>query len=625
MSRMLHRTILALTLFLAALSAGAEDWRWEGVDRVVAVGDVHGAYDEITSILRRAGLIDGQLRWTGGDAHLVSLGDLVDRGPHSRQVLELFMALQPAAAEAGGRVHVLLANHEAMQLSGELAYVSAEEFASYAEVEDPARRESAYRRFLQRGGLEDGATARAEFETRFPVGYFGHQAMFEPDGRYGAWILQRPTAIVINDSLFVHGGVSDDLAGGDLGALNGRLSGDLAAYASAWSALRDAGILNESDPFSERPTIAATAMTDAAEQDPELAAAVSRLTASSESPVFTAEGPLWFRGTAWCNGNFEIFRVDRVLQALGAKRAVLGHTPTRDSLIVSRMDGAVLMIDTGMLEPVYHGRPSALLDQNGTLSALYSETPQPIEVEPRRVGPRPDRLTDSQLEDILRNGEIVSMEEVGQGVTKPRKVRLRQGGVEVDAVFKTESTPIEASRRSQQTRLINLSDRWEHEVAAYRLDRLIGLRMVPVSVEREIGGQRGSMQYWIDGLISELDREQQSMAATGWCSLSEQWPLMFLFDALIYNEDRTKQNITYSRDEWMLYLIDHSRSFRTLSGRPKDLRKVDLKLSRLLEARLEALDFGQLNGAMGNLLEKAQIQAVLKRRDQILRQASRAP
>ena len=621
MSQMLHRTALALILFVAALSAAADDWRWEGVGRVVAVGDIHGAYDEVTGILRRAGLIDEQLRWTGGDAHLVSMGDLVDRGPRSRSVLELFMALQPAAAQAGGRVHVLLANHEAMQLAGELDYVSAEEFASYADVEDPARRESAYRRFLQRGGLEDGAAARTDFDARFPLGYFGHQAMFEPDGRYGAWILQRPAAIVINGSLFVHGGVSDDLAGGDLAALNARLSGDLAAYASAWSELRDAGVLNESDPFSERPTIAAAATA----QDPALAAAVAQLTASSESPVFTAEGPLWFRGTAWCNENFEIFRVDRVLRALGAERAVLGHTPTRDSLIVSRMDGAVLLIDTGMLEPVYHGRPSALLDQNGTLAALYSETPQPIEMEARRVGPRPDLLTDEQLEDILRNGEIVSIEDVGQGVTKPRKVKLRRDGVEVQAVFKTESTPIEASRRSQQTRLINLSDRWEHEVAAYRLDRLIGLRMVPVSVEREIGGQRGSMQYWIDGLISELRREQESIPATGWCSLSEQWPLMFLFDALIYNEDRTKQNITYSRDEWMLYLIDHSRAFRTLSGRPKDLRKVDLKLSRLLAARLEALDFGQLNGAMGKLLDKAQIQALLKRRDQILRQASRTP
>lgn len=291
------------------------------------------------------------------------------------------------------------------------------------------------------------------------------------------------------------------------------------------------------------------------------------------------------------------------------------------------MDDAVLMIDTGMLEPVYHGRPAALLDQQGDLAALYTgeSGPVPIETEPRRVGPRPARLTDQQIEEILRSGDIVSVEEVGEGVTRPKRVKLRHGEIEIEALFKTESTPIDASRRSQQTRLINLSDRWQHEVAAYRLDRLIGLRLVPVSVEREIGGQRGSLQLWIDGLINELKRGQESIAASGWCALSEQWPLMFVFDALIYNEDRTKQNITYSRDDWMLYLIDHSRAFRTLSGRPKDLRKVDLKLSELLAARLQTLDSANLNTALGGLLERSQIQALLKRRDQILRQASRTP
>jgi len=623
MSRMLRRSVVMLLLLLVSIPATAEAWRWEGVSRVVAIGDVHGAYEELASILSQAGLIDGQMKWTGGETHLVSMGDLVDRGARSRDVLELFMALQPAAEAAGGKVHVVLGNHDAMQLSGELEYVSAEEFASYTDAEDPARRAAAYQRFLRHGGVADGDAAKADFAARFPPGYFGHQAMFAPDGRYGSWILQRPVAIVINGSLFVHGGVSDDLAVADLTALNARLSEDLAGYASAWAALRDAGVLNEATPFSERPVIAETA----AAADPDLATAASRLAAASASPVFTAEGPLWFRGTAWCNENFEIFRVERVLSALNAQRAVLGHTPTEDSLIRSRMDGAVLLIDTGMLEPVYHGRAAALLDQTDALAALYAgeSGPVPIQVEPRRVGARPGRLTDRQIEEILSRGEIVSVEEVGEGVTKPKKVKLRQGEIEVEALFKTESTPIDASRRSQKNRLINLSDRWEHEVAAYRLDRLIGLRLVPVSVEREIGSQRGSLQLWIDGLINELKREQESIPASGWCSLSEQWPLMFVFDALIYNEDRTKQNITYSRDDWMLYLIDHSRAFRTSSGRPPDLRKVDLKVSSLLAERLQTLDSANLNTALGGLLERPQIQALLKRRDEILRQASKTP
>jgi hypothetical protein len=93
---------------------------------------------------------------------------------------------------------------------------------------------------------------------------------------------------------------------------------------------------------------------------------------------------------------------------------------------------------------------------------------------------------------------------------------------------------------------------------------------------------------------------------------------MFVFDALIYNEDRTKQNMTYGGDNWMMYLIDASRAFRTNRGRPADIRKVELKLSPLLASRLEALDAESVSVQMRGLLERSQIQALMKRRDEIL-------
>jgi hypothetical protein len=308
-----------------------------------------------------------------------------------------------------------------------------------------------------------------------------------------------------------------------------------------------------------------------------------------------------------------------VLEHFGAARSVHGHTPTEDSLIVQRMEDRVFLIDTGMLTEVYEGRASAFIQSGDSLRALYrgESAAREIRPPPRRVGPRPDDLTDDQIEDILLNGEIVSMEDVGQGVTKPQKVVLRKDGHEIKAIFKTESTPIQGSQR-QQRKLINLSDRWEHEVAAYRLDRLIQLDLVPVTVERTIGGAQGSLSFWIDGLISELKREEEQLPATGWCSLGEQWQLMFMFDALIYNEDRTQQNMVYGREDWMMYLIDHSRSFRTHGGRPQDIRQVELRLSPLLARRLEALEYTDLNAALKGLLEKAQIQAIIKRRDEIL-------
>lgn len=618
--------VIALGLASTAAALAAQS-SWTGVERVVAVGDIHGAYDELTAILRQAGVIDAESRWSGGRAHLVSMGDLVDRGDRSRDVLELMMRLEEEAAAAGGRVHVLLANHEAMRVSGELQDAAPGEFAAFAADEDPARRDAAYRRYLAWHARADDAAARAAFDAAFPPGYFGLTAAFAPDGRYGAWILQRPVVITIDGTAFVHGGLTAAMGATTAEAMNETLPADLAAYARAWRTLVDAGVLNEETAFAERPATAAARLAelrgrgDAGTAElAALEAAAAELSRRAESPVFIADGPLWNRSTAWCNPNAEVVRVDAALAALGAERVALGHTPTPDGRIVSRMDGRVLLIDTGMLAPVYGGRPAALTQSGGRLGALYADgsAARPVEPEPRRVGTRPARLTDDEIEDLLANAEIVSIEDVGEGVTKPQKVTVERDGVRIAGLFKTESTPIEASRRSQQDRLINVSDRWQHEVAAYRLDRLIGLQLVPVTVERTINGRTGSLQFWIEGLISELDREQQSLAATGWCPLQEQWPLMFVFDALIYNEDRTKQNMTYSEDDWMMVLIDASRAFRTDRGRPQDIRKVDLKLSPLLAERLAALDAGTLNEQMRGLLERSQVQALLKRRDEIL-------
>jgi hypothetical protein len=599
-----------------ALAAQAE---WRGVERVVAVGDIHGAYDEVTGILREAGVIDDQQRWIGGQTHLVSLGDIVDRGARSRDVLELMMRLEEEATRAGGKVHVVLANHEAMRVSGELQDAADGEFAAFVADEDPADREAAYRRYLDFFGRADDAPSKAEFAATYPPGYFGLTAAFAPDGRYGAWVLERPIAVVINGTAFVHGGLTDAMASTTAEAMNERLPSDLATYARAWRRLVEAGILNEQTPPIERVATAETRLA-ARGGDPELAAAVEDLKRTNDSPVFVADGPLWNRSTVWCNPNAEVIRVDAALAALGAERVVLGHTPTPDGRVWSRMDGRVVMLDTGMLHEVYGGRAAALTETAGSLQVLYQDAadPVPLEPEPRRVGNRPARLTDAEIEDLLANAEIVSIEDVGQGVTRPQKVTVRRGDVQISGLFKTESTPIEASRRSQQNKLINVSDRWEHEVAAYRLDKLLGLNLVPVTVERTIDGQTGSLQFWIDGLVSELDREQKKLAASGWCSLSEQWPLMFVFDALIYNEDRTKQNMTYGGDNWMMYLIDASRAFRTNRGRPADIRKVELKLSPLLASRLEALDAESVSVQMRGLLERSQIQALMKRRDEIL-------
>jgi Calcineurin-like phosphoesterase len=123
---------------------------------VIAIGDVHGDFDDFCMILKRVGLIDEKLHWAGGHATLVQTGDLLDRGLKERQALDLMMSLEEEAAKAGGQVVALLGNHEMMNLMGDLRYVTPELYASFSTPDSDARRRTGWwlpwRRFRATSG-----------------------------------------------------------------------------------------------------------------------------------------------------------------------------------------------------------------------------------------------------------------------------------------------------------------------------------------------------------------------------------------------------------------------------------------------------------------------------------------
>src|SRR5262249_50899462 len=98
-----------------------------------AIGDIHGDFDAFVGILGQARLIDPAQRWSGGNATLVQTGDFLDRGPKARAVMDLLMALQKDAPKQGGKIIVLMGNHEAMNVYGDLRYVSEADYASFAD------------------------------------------------------------------------------------------------------------------------------------------------------------------------------------------------------------------------------------------------------------------------------------------------------------------------------------------------------------------------------------------------------------------------------------------------------------------------------------------------------------
>jgi hypothetical protein len=324
--------LLPVTLLLSARCALPAQDTWTGVDRVVAIGDVHGDFERFTAVLRSAELIDKDENWTGGKTHLVQVGDVLDRGPDSRKALDLLMKLEPQAAKAGGYIHALIGNHEAMNLYGDLRYVPPADYESFRTAESEKLREEAYKGLAGEmakqspGGNGDDAF-RKKWDAEHPLGYFERRALFGPEGIYGKWIRGHNTVIKIDDSIFLHGGISPKYAGYSLKKINERVREELADFRKL-----QGGIVTDQ------------------------------------------EGPLWYRGLA--NGDEDALEghVKKVLKNYGVERIVIGHTFT-DGAVTPRFGGRVLLIDIGLARLYDNlGRLACLVIENGKPYALHRGT-----------------------------------------------------------------------------------------------------------------------------------------------------------------------------------------------------------------------------------------------------------
>jgi hypothetical protein len=144
---------------------------------------------------------------------------------------------------------------------------------------------------------------------------------------------------------------------------------------------------------------------------------------------------------------------------------------------------------------------------------------------------------------------------------------------------------------------------------------MIGLKMVPATVERSINGQRGSLQWWVQSMMAEAERQKKNVQAPDEELFKQRLLKMHLYDQLIANVDRHMNNILITKD-FDLRLIDHSRSFRQ-SRELKDPTRLTRFSQSLLEG-VARLEYQELRKRTGRWLVDNQIRALLARRDAIL-------
>ena len=228
-------------------------------------------------------------------------------------------------------------------------------------------------------------------------------------------------------------------------------------------------------------------------------------------------------------------------------------------------------------------------------------------------------MSDEAMERFLLEAEVVRIEQMLPGSTYPMALELEAHGGVRKAAYKYRS----ADLRQLEDRADGLPpvDSYLHEVAAYRLDRILGLGMVPVAVVRDIHAE-GAVIEWISDAETEKSLNERGERPRGSQQLGPQQAVMNLFDALIANQDRKPSDQLITPGDWKLHLVDHSRAFQITDELPQDFLDRPVSLPRSLLLDLSLLNAESLEETLEGLVSTAQIESLLKRRDRILEKIS---
>jgi hypothetical protein len=249
--------------------------------------------------------------------------------------------------------------------------------------------------------------------------------------------------------------------------------------------------------------------------------------------------------------------------------------------------------------------------------ALAGSAQAPPGPEPPKARAHGLPLEGEAAEVFLRTAEVVERRPSSEGVTQSERLKLSDGTRTLRAVRKTVDIFHRGVTELQDgTTQVDFRDSWKFEVAAYELDKLLGLGMVPPTVERTIDRTTGSVQMWVEGALTIVGLQERQLEDPDSRHWNRQVYNARLLRQLTYDTDSTNINNDLIDPDFRLYAIDFTRAFRTSSA----LRSED-DLDRFSRSTLDALarlDRANLHDRLGRWLNAAQIYGLLKRRDRIL-------
>jgi hypothetical protein len=376
-------TLAAAATLVASTNGVSQD---APAARIVAIADIHGAGDALVGILQAAGLVDSGQHWSGGKSIFVQTGDYLDRGADVRRIMDLLMALEDEARKAGGRAEILMGNHEAMNILREPRDVSPAALATFADDKSEDRRGKAYDDYVsvaKRSGAAELQVTRDQWMAAHPPGFIEYMEALGPRGKYGRWLRNRKVILKLDDTIFMHAGLSPE-TNGSIDDVNRDVARVIQAWDETTEMMTKQGVILPFFTLKETIAVAGGELQRIAEalkqgREPgndvttEYVNHLDDVTRIGASPLLAANGPLWFRGLSQQPSSNDA-EVAAIAQKFGAKRFVVGHTPQLPKgRIAAQFGGLVYPIDTGMLSTFFKGGRASALELQGTrITAIYT-------------------------------------------------------------------------------------------------------------------------------------------------------------------------------------------------------------------------------------------------------------
>ena len=590
-----YQVLFILASFSILLSARAAEIPcvWSDVEKIVTVGDLHGDYENFVKILLGTGLVDEKLQWAGRDTHFVQTGDIMDRGPGAKMIFDVLRRLEKEAERAGGKVHVLIGNHEELNITGIAFdypdYITVEQFVSFLPRDYRRQKEQEFLKRI-RGTFTHWNEETVDAGTRDKLHEFWRELMRTDNAQrvyvesfndtYGKWLLEKNAVIRINDTVFVHGGISEKYSTWKLESINSLLRNELSFFKG-----RRKVFVRYAKPFEAKI-------------------------------VYDANGPLWFRDLAVkdeksLNGEFE-----RILKNLGAGHMVIAHTFYRGNGItpvvaprfMSRFGGRLWIIDTG-ISSYYGGVNSALIIEKKDFM-LWGDTEADEAVlgitVPGTAAGGGDSADD--IEDYLRKAGVGTIVRGAQrGRTEPWTIILDDSKAVRRALFKY----IDRRRPSP------LPDSYVYEIAAFELSKLLGLDIVPPVVERRIEGTKGSLQTFVENAVPEAARRRNGPEPPAPLKFGEALETIKIFAMLVNDACENFEDTLVKTGTWQVFRVDFSEAF----GPSLELRPdcTPAFCPDELDTKLRDLDDRVIGQKLAPYLNKDEIEALIRRKGRLVR------